>query len=113
VETLGCPKNLVRTQDFYRQLDYSNYEVVYSPEEADVIVVNTCGFIADAVEESLTVALQLKEEYPDRVLVFAGCVPLRFGTELVQSELPELIMLFRFNMPSVFSEYQGRYRLLF
>jgi len=108
VETLGCPKNLVRTQDFYRQLDYSNYEVVYSPEEADVIVVNTCGFIADAVEESLTVALQLKEEYPDRVLVFAGCVPLRFGTELVQSELPEFdYVVPGFNMPSAFSEYQG------
>jgi len=68
-----------------------------------VIVVNTCGFIADAVEESLTVALQLKEEYPDSVLVFAGCVPLRFGTELVQSELPEFdYVVPGFNMPSAF-----------
>jgi len=79
-----------------------------------VIVVNTCGFIADAVEESLTVALQLKEEYPDRVLVFAGCVPLRFGTELVQSELPEFDYVFQgLTCQVFFLNIKGRYRLLF
>jgi len=108
VETLGCPKNLVRTQDFYRQLNYSDYEVVYSPEEADIIVVNTCGFIADAVEESLTVALELKQEYPDKSLVFGGCVPLRFGTQLVKSELPEFdYVVPGLDIPNISSQHQG------
>ncbi|WP_018963133.1 MiaB/RimO family radical SAM methylthiotransferase [Coprothermobacter platensis] len=90
VQTLGCPKNIVRTQDFYKSLDYANNEVVYSPDDADVIILNTCGFIADAVKESVVNALELREQYPDKEIVFAGCVPLRFGTDTVSKELPEM-----------------------
>ena len=91
VETLGCSKNLVRTQDFYRRLDYSNYEVVYSPEEADMIVVNTCGFIEDAKKESIEQILEfgkLKEEGRIKKIIVTGCMAERYREEVLK-ELPE------------------------
>ncbi|NPV88722.1 MiaB/RimO family radical SAM methylthiotransferase [Coprothermobacteraceae bacterium] len=90
VETLGCPKNITRSQDFFRNLDLSKFEVVYSPDQADAIILNTCGFIADAVKESVERSLELRAMYPDKRIIFAGCIPLRYGKEQVAAELPEV-----------------------
>ena len=92
--TLGCSKNLVDAERVMRQLEAVGWTCVHDPEEpkGEVCVVNTCGFIGDAKEESINVILQMAERKKKgklRTLIVMGCLSERYRAELEQ-ELPEV-----------------------
>ncbi len=86
--SLGCTKNLVDSEIMLGKL--RDYQIIDDPEAADVIIVNTCGFIDSAKEESINTILNLHDERKEEsVLVMAGCLSERYKEEL-QKELPEI-----------------------
>ncbi len=86
--SLGCTKNLVDSEVMLGRL--KSYEITDDNTDADVIIVNTCGFIDAAKEESINTILNLHDERKkDSVLVMAGCLSERYKEELMQ-ELPEI-----------------------
>ena len=90
--SLGCPKNLVDSEVMLHRLEQDGYCVVEDPAAADLLLVNTCGFIAPAVEEAIDEILRLaeyKKKDPNKLLVVAGCLVQRYGEEL-KNELPVL-----------------------
>lgn len=89
--TLGCPKNEVDSDRIAASLSPS-FDVVGDPDVAQVVVVNTCAFIEEAVSESIECALGFadwKARRDGRVLVLSGCLPSRYGDEL-ERLLPEV-----------------------
>ena len=99
VETLGCPKNQVDSDKLIGTLLADGMAPVGSPEEADLVVVNTCAFIEDARRESVDVILGLDERRQDGSrLVVTGCMAERYGDELA-SALPEVDLLAGFGVP--------------
>lgn len=92
IQSLGCPKNLVDSEVMSGCLRDAGYLFVADPEEADIMLVNTCGFINPAVEEGIDVILALsatKELNPASKLVVTGCMVERYREKL-QKELPEV-----------------------
>lgn len=90
--TLGCSKNDVDTTTMQSKLNNNNYEITKHPEEANVIVINTCGFIEAAKEESINTILEaakFKESGNLDKLVLAGCLAQRYSNELMD-EIPEV-----------------------
>ena len=90
--SLGCPKNLVDSEVMMGQLKHNGYEITSNAEEADTIVVNTCGFIDSAKKESIDTILeaaQLKASGQAKRLVVAGCLVERYRDELKVS-MPEV-----------------------
>lgn len=87
---LGCPKNLIDGERMLGSLVRAGYEVVGNPEEADVLLVNTCGFILPAKEESIEAILEAGEvkRRTGAKLVVVGCLAQRYKKEL-EEELPE------------------------
>ncbi len=89
--TLGCPKNEVDSDRMAAAVLSSAYHLVEEIDEADVVVLNTCGFISDAVEESIDVAFELatwRDAREGRRLVVAGCMVSRYGDDLATA-MPE------------------------
>jgi ribosomal protein S12 methylthiotransferase len=85
LESLGCPKNLVDSQGMARLLKRLGHLPVGDPLEAQVLIVNTCGFIEDAREESLVGLRELaRNKRAGQVLVAAGCLSQRWGQRLVR-----------------------------
>ncbi len=85
LESLGCAKNLVDSEIIAGHLNKSGYGFTTSEEDADIIIVNTCAFIEDAVQEALGTIHRLaamKQEGNCRKLVVAGCLPQRYGNKL-------------------------------
>ncbi len=90
IETLGCPKNHVDSDKLAGLLVSQGYSVAGSPEEADLVVANTCAFIEAAREESIETVLELADRKTKTArLVVTGCMAERYGDELVQA-LPEV-----------------------
>lgn len=90
--SLGCPKNLVDSEVVFGQLEYNGWQGVEQPENANLLVVNTCGFIQSAVEESIEEILQLavyKQQDPRKKLAVIGCLVQRYRKRL-ESEIPEV-----------------------
>ena len=92
--TLGCSKNLVDAERVMRQLEAVGWTCVHDPEEpkGEVCVINTCGFIGDAKEESINMILQMAERKKQkklRTLIVMGCLSERYRAEL-ETELPEV-----------------------
>lgn len=90
--SLGCPKNRVDSEVMIGKLRGADCELVDSPDEADVIVVNTCSFIQPATEESIDTVLEMagyKESGKCEKLIVTGCMVQRFGNAL-EDELPEV-----------------------
>lgn len=90
--SLGCPKNLVDSEVMLGSLMKNGLSITQDPEQADVIVVNTCSFIESAVNESIDMILELSEYKKTgrcRRLIVAGCLPQRFKEDLAQT-LPEV-----------------------
>ncbi|MBA2339730.1 MAG: 30S ribosomal protein S12 methylthiotransferase RimO [Pyrinomonadaceae bacterium] len=90
--SLGCPKNLVDSEVMMGKLTEAGYEITGAAGEADTLVVNTCGFIASAKQESIDAILEaarLKTEGNCQRLVVAGCLVERYRDEL-RAELPEV-----------------------
>ncbi|MEW9121874.1 MAG: 30S ribosomal protein S12 methylthiotransferase RimO [Thermotaleaceae bacterium] len=92
VETLGCAKNLVDSEIMMGLLTEHNYHLTKDKYNAHIIVINTCGFIEAAKQESIDTIIQLgtmKTEGNCKVLVVAGCLGERYSEELMK-ELPEI-----------------------
>lgn len=90
--SLGCPKNLVDSQVMLGLLEKDRYSITQKPEDAEVIIVNTCSFIDASKEESVETILEmaeLKDSAKCKVLVASGCLPQRYHKQLEQ-ELPEV-----------------------
>jgi len=90
--SLGCSKNLVDSEVMLGLLEKDGYGVAERPEDADLLLVNTCGFIGSAVKEAIDEILALaryKEKDPAKKLVVTGCLVQRYGIEL-EKELPEV-----------------------
>lgn len=92
--SLGCSKNLVDTEMLLRQLEQAGYvtEVDVEHSDAEVVIINTCGFIGDAKEESINTILEqveLKKEGIVKQIYVIGCLSQRYGADL-QVEIPEI-----------------------
>ena len=90
--SLGCPKNSVDTEFLLGDLVSVGYEITSRQEEAEVIVVNTCGFIESAKRESIDAILEmarLKTDGECRKLIVTGCLSERYSDELLR-EIPEI-----------------------
>ena len=92
LESLGCSKNLVDAEIMMGILNKKGYKLVGDFEEADIILVNTCGFIESAKQESIQTILelaQLKETANLKLLIVTGCLAQRYAEEL-KTEIPEI-----------------------
>jgi len=90
IETLGCPKNQVDSDKLSGLLVTQGYGEADSPENADLVVVNTCAFIEDARVESIETVLELSSRRaPNSRIVVTGCMAERYGDELAEA-LPEV-----------------------
>ncbi|WP_420638477.1 30S ribosomal protein S12 methylthiotransferase RimO [Candidatus Poriferisocius sp.] len=98
VETLGCPKNQVDSHKLTGLLSRDGMVAATTPEEAELVVVNTCAFIEEARQESVDTALALRAAAPDAELVLTGCMAERYGTELAEA-LPEADRVAGFGVP--------------
>ncbi|MFC2085447.1 30S ribosomal protein S12 methylthiotransferase RimO [Bacteroidota bacterium] len=92
VITLGCSKNTVDSERLISQLKINNFDLVTDPNEADSIIINTCGFIDAAKEESINTiieAAELKKGGNLKKIIVAGCLSERYSIEL-KKEIPEV-----------------------
>ena len=103
--SLGCSKNLVDTEKTIGIFKANNYEIVNKPEEADVIVINTCGFIESAKEEAINTILEMAEYKKKncKYLIVMGCLVERYKNEL-EKALPEVDLFIKY------SEYNSLWR---
>ncbi len=112
--TLGCSKNLVDSECLIAQLEAAGYEVEHDAENPDgeIAVVNTCGFIADAQEESINMILELGQRKAAgelKQLFVMGCLSERFFTDL-KEELPEVDKFYgKFNWTELLNDLGRRY----
>ncbi len=115
VISLGCSKNLVDSEKLLRQFEAAGFTIRHNPREVsgEIVVVNTCGFIADAQEESINTILslgQLKREGRIEHLYVMGCLAERFMAELV-AELPEVDKFYgKFDWPRLLTDLGESYR---
>ena len=89
--TLGCARNEVDSEELAGRLEAGGFRLVTDPEDADTVVVNTCGFVEAAKKDSVDTLLQaadLKESGQARAVVAVGCLAERYGKDLAES-LPE------------------------
>ena len=99
LETLGCPKNQVDSDKLVGTLRADGYEAADGPENADLVVVNTCAFIEAARQESIDTILELADSRrAGSRLVVTGCMAERYGSELSDS-LPEVDLVAGFGVP--------------
>ena len=92
VVSLGCPKNLVDSEVMMGLIRERQWTITNDPTHADVIIVNTCGFIESAKTESINTILQMaeyKKDDPHRKLIVTGCLGQRYADELF-ADLPEV-----------------------
>ena len=89
LESLGCAKNEVDSEIMIASLERIGLRRLKEPSDADLIIVNTCGFIAPAKQQSIEYCLATRARYPDKPLIMAGCLSQRYREELVR-QLPEV-----------------------
>ena len=89
--SLGCSKNLIDTEVAIGKFKNNNYKIVNNPSEAEIIVINTCGFIDSAKEEAINTILEMAEykKQKCRYLIVMGCLVQRYCEDLIK-ELPEV-----------------------
>lgn len=90
--SLGCPKNQVDAEIMLAKLQNDGFDIVNDPLEADLIIVNTCGFIEDAKKESIENILDMisyKDDYPEMKVLVTGCLAERYQAEIFD-EIPEV-----------------------
>ncbi|NTV91309.1 MAG: 30S ribosomal protein S12 methylthiotransferase RimO, partial [Clostridiales bacterium] len=89
--SLGCPKNLVDSEIMLGHLKNEAYEIVADKEEADIIIVNTCGFIESARQESINTIIEMGQCKNDKcsLLIVTGCLAERYRHEII-AEIPEV-----------------------
>lgn len=113
--TLGCSKNLVDSERLIRQLELNGYRVTHDSQnpQGEIVVVNTCGFIADAQEESVNMILELcqaKEEGRVKQVYVMGCLSQRFMKELGH-EIPQVDKFYgKFNWTELLNDLGKTYQ---
>ena len=111
--TLGCSKNLVDSEQLMHQFDVLGYKVRHDAANPDgeIVVVNTCGFIGDAKEESINTILQLAErKTKNSKLYVMGCLSERYLADL-EAEIPQVDKYFgKFNYTDILKEIGQEYR---
>jgi ribosomal protein S12 methylthiotransferase len=115
VITLGCSKNLVDSEQLMRQFDALGYKVRHDAEkpDGDIVIINTCGFIGDAKEESINTILQFadrkKKNKMDKLFVM-GCLSERYLADL-QNEIPEVDKFYgKFNYTNILTDLGQEFR---
>ncbi len=98
IETLGCPKNQVDSDKITGLLVRDGMVSAGAPDQADLVVVNTCAFIEEARQESVETILALRSTAADAELVVTGCMAERYGAELAEA-LPEADRVAGFGVP--------------
>lgn len=112
--TMGCSKNLVDSEQLLNQFKEHGFEVYHNPEEThgDIAVVNTCGFIADAKEESINMILELcdlKETGDLNAVYVMGCLSERYVQEL-REEIPQVDKYYgKFNWKELLNDLNSEY----
>ena len=106
IETLGCPKNEVDSDKLVGTLGSDGMEPASSPEDADLVVVNTCAFIESARQESIDTVLTLAEQASGARVVVTGCMAERYGDELAAA-LPEVDAVSGFGVPVTLGRTRG------
>ena len=115
IVSLGCSKNLVDSEHLMRQFQAAGYHVAHNPSRIDgeTVVVNTCGFIADAQQESIDTILQLgeaKRQGKIRNLFVMGCLSERFRADLMEA-LPEVDHMYgKFDWKNMLADMGKTYR---
>ena len=96
--SLGCSKNLVDTEMMIGLFKKNKYEIVNNPEEAEIIVINTCGFIEPAKEEAINTILEMAKykEENCKYLTVTGCLVERYKEDLIKA-LPEVDLFVKFS----------------
>ena len=107
IENLGCAKNQVDAEVMGTVLQNLGWQWVDTPLNADLIVVNTCGFIEPAQQESIDVTMNLVKSYPHTPIIAAGCLAQRFADELAEG-IPELAAIFGNRAPERIDELMER-----
>lgn len=105
--SLGCSKNLIDTEMMIGVFKNNNFNIVNNPEEADVIVINTCGFIESAKQEAINTILEMaqyKKMGKCKILVATGCLVERYKEEL-EKALPEVDIFLKY---SDYAEEKGK-----
>lgn len=100
IENLGCFRNQVDAEYIMASMESAGYRHVTSPAEASTIVVNTCGFIESAKEESINTFFDLRQAYPEAKIVLAGCLAQRYGEDLL-GMMPEADAIFGNRAPEL------------
>ncbi len=115
VVTLGCSKNLVDSEQLMRQFEVLGYKVRHDAEkpDGDIVIINTCGFIGDAKEESINTILQfaeLKKHQKIQKLFVMGCLSERY-LEQLRVEIPEVDKYYgKFNYNNIITDLGQEYR---
>lgn len=101
IENLGCAKNQVDAEIMAASLEEAGWIYTEEARNADLIIINSCGFIAPAREEAIRTVLGARQHYGDAKILFAGCMAQRYGARMLE-ELPELDGVFgNFDPPAV------------
>ena len=113
IETLGCPKNFNDSEGIGGIWEEAGGTIVSSPDEADVVLVNTCGFINDAKVESIDAIFDMTRLPSKPKLVVSGCLTQRYGPQLAE-DIPEIDYILGVNdyekLPDIFESEQRMYR---
>ena len=96
--SLGCNKNLVDTEKTIALFKNNGYEIVNNAKQAEIIVINTCGFIETAKEEAISTILEMAQykEQNCKYLIAMGCLVERYKNEL-EKELPEVDLYIKYS----------------
>lgn len=105
--SLGCSKNLVVTEEMIGLFKKHEYEIVNDPSDAEIIVINTCGFIESAKEEGIQTIFEMADYKEDKCkyLIVTGCLVERYKNELIES-MPEVDLFVRI------SEYNDLWKMI-
>jgi ribosomal protein S12 methylthiotransferase len=93
IDPFGCVKNQVDAENMMAFLNQADWTAAQEAEEADLIIINSCGFIESAKQESINAVLGWRRLYPDKKILLAGCLAQRYAKELKEA-LPEADSLF-------------------
>jgi ribosomal protein S12 methylthiotransferase len=125
IETLGCPKNVVDSENMAGILESAGHQICNDPETSEVMIVNTCGFINDAKKESIDMIFELAElkgskgydenspesdeTVQNKLLIVTGCLSQRYPHELFD-EIPEADIIIGVNdytkLPEIIARIQ-------
>ena len=94
--SLGCPKNLTNSEEFTARLLAKGHKLLLDADGADILIINTCGFIASAVEEAeneIRAALELKKQGRVKKVAVTGCLVERYKEKIAQ-DYPQIDLIF-------------------